>query len=229
MLSSEDVAVAEELTRGKMFGVMVVRDGGGRVGYLAAFSGCMAGRIEIDDFVPPIFGRGDQNPQFESEDRAIGAMGRQIDELRNSADYIAAQQNFESLRESVAQQIDEANRDYKEAKSRRELLRKECVEECVIAQLQRESQHQKGELRRLESRLKGDLYQAKRVVLEWKERISQMVDERRESSFRLQCKMFKSYRVINGCGEWSSLYSIFDDALHRLPPSGAGECAAPKL
>ena len=35
---------AEELSHGKMFGVLLVQDAQGRVGYLAAFSGNLAGR-----------------------------------------------------------------------------------------------------------------------------------------------------------------------------------------
>ena len=40
---------------GKMFGVLVVKDPNGAIGFLSAFSGKMAGTYNIDGFVPPIY------------------------------------------------------------------------------------------------------------------------------------------------------------------------------
>lgn len=45
----------EELRKGKMFGVLIVRTGGGKVGYLAAFSGILAGKNQHAYFVPPVY------------------------------------------------------------------------------------------------------------------------------------------------------------------------------
>ena len=45
----------EELQAGKMFGVLVVRTPAGEVGYLAAFSGNLAGKNVHPFFVPPIY------------------------------------------------------------------------------------------------------------------------------------------------------------------------------
>lgn len=46
---------AEGMVIGKMFGVLVVRTKEGVLGYLAAFSGKLAGKNHHDKFVPPIF------------------------------------------------------------------------------------------------------------------------------------------------------------------------------
>ncbi len=228
-LSADDSQIEEELTRGKMFGVMVVRRQDGQLGYLSAFSGCMAGRVELDSFVPPIFGRGGENLEFASEDQAIGAVGREIESLRKSEPYVSSQERFESLRVEVEQRIAELNRQYQESKKRRDELRNSSTDQTLIEQLQRESQHQKGEIRRAEHHLKGELKAAKMEALKWRKRLDDLREQRREMSNSLQCKMFKEYRVVNGRGEWRSLFDIFEDLLHRLPPSGAGECAAPKL
>ena len=42
---------------GKMFGVLVVREPGGRIGFLRSFSGMLAGRWDVPGFVPPLFDR----------------------------------------------------------------------------------------------------------------------------------------------------------------------------
>lgn len=52
-----DTAILSGPEGGKMFGVLVVEDEAGRVGYLRAFSGMLAGRWDIEGFVPPIFAR----------------------------------------------------------------------------------------------------------------------------------------------------------------------------
>ena len=45
----------EELAQGKMFGVLVVRTQEGETGYLAAFSGILAGSNVHPFFVPPVY------------------------------------------------------------------------------------------------------------------------------------------------------------------------------
>src|SRR5262245_24021025 len=50
-----DLAVLDEPGGGKMFGVLVLAAPDGRIGYLSAFSGMLAGRWHIDGFAPPRF------------------------------------------------------------------------------------------------------------------------------------------------------------------------------
>ena len=45
----------EELAQGKMFGVLVVETDKGEIGYLAAFSGILAGKNVHPFFVPPVY------------------------------------------------------------------------------------------------------------------------------------------------------------------------------
>ena len=45
----------EELSAGKMFGVLVIKDTEGKLGYLAAFSGNLAGSNHHAFFVPPVY------------------------------------------------------------------------------------------------------------------------------------------------------------------------------
>ena len=45
----------------------------------------------------------------------------------------------------------------------------------------------------------------------------------------LQKWLFDSFRLLNARGESRSLSEIFAGTPLRIPPSGAGECCAPKL
>ncbi len=59
--------------------------------------------------------------------------------------------------------------------------------------------------------------------------LERLKSSRAELSQALQRKIFESYVVVNGLGETTTMVDIFERRYRRLPPSGAGECAAPKL
>jgi tRNA pseudouridine32 synthase/23S rRNA pseudouridine746 synthase len=52
---------------------------------------------------------------------------------------------------------------------------------------------------------------------------------RSTKSANLQSQLFDEYHFLNKAGDSKSLRAIFMDELGQRPPSGAGECAAPKL
>jgi len=51
---------------GRMFGVLVLKDANGRLGYLAAFAGRLAGLMQAPDFVPPLFDQGQESDKQNS-------------------------------------------------------------------------------------------------------------------------------------------------------------------
>jgi tRNA pseudouridine32 synthase/23S rRNA pseudouridine746 synthase len=59
--------------------------------------------------------------------------------------------------------------------------------------------------------------------------LDQLKEKRRKLSSELQQKLFEQYTFLNGNGDTRDLLSIFNAVGKELPPSGAGECAAPKL
>ena len=85
-----DETLAADAARGKMFGVLVVRDGDGRLGYLAAFSGLLAGSNSVAGFVPPVFDFLSPNGYFKQEETRISALNRRIKETESGEEFIAA-------------------------------------------------------------------------------------------------------------------------------------------
>ena len=69
-----------ELQEGKMFGVLVVRNPEGQIGFLAAFSGNLAGSNHHDFFVPPIYDLLNPDGYFKEKEAEI----TQINHLINS-------------------------------------------------------------------------------------------------------------------------------------------------
>lgn len=93
----------------------------------------------------------------------------------------------------------------------------------------RESQYQKAEYKRLERYWKkriSDLYE--RVDIYEKE-IEKLKVERKRRSATLQQQLFAQFKILNARGEIKDLCTIFEEEVHKIPPAGAGECAAPKL
>lgn len=59
--------------------------------------------------------------------------------------------------------------------------------------------------------------------------IISLKEARRNKSIALQQRLFKNYNFLNISGKEKNLLDIFKDTSQGVPPSAAGECAAPKL
>lgn len=60
-------------------------------------------------------------------------------------------------------------------------------------------------------------------------RVAVLKEKRRLKSISLQKQLFENYNFVNRSGEESNLLDIFEKSQNGLPPSAAGDCAAPKL
>ena len=68
----------DELQQGKMFGVLIVRTPEGKIGYLAAFSGNLAGSNHHDYFVPPVYDLLNPDGYFKQEEARISELSTVI-------------------------------------------------------------------------------------------------------------------------------------------------------
>lgn len=143
--------IAQGPVIGKMFGVLVVKTKHQEIGYLAAFSGKLAGSNHHSKFVPPVFDSLADNSFLNNGMIQLSKINQEIKNLEET--------DPEEHREQV------------------ELLK----------------------------------------------------SKRRNHSAALQKELFEHYYFINKPGEKKSLNEIFRDVSYKNPPSGAGECAGPKL
>ena len=77
----------EELKQGKMFGVLVVQTEEGEVGYLAAFSGILAGKNIHSFFVPPVYDLLQPQGFFKIEEDQISQINIRIRQLEEDETY----------------------------------------------------------------------------------------------------------------------------------------------
>lgn len=219
----------EELHAGKMFGVLVVRTSNGQIGYLAAFSGNLAGSNLHDFFVPPIYDLLKPDGFFRIEEANISAINMQIKKMEESMEYQSARTTLADTTSMAEQQLSKAKHALKEAKAEREKKRAQGVDETELKRMERESQFQKAEYKRMERRMKDEInvYTEKLQTIE--KTIDQLKQERRKRSARLQQQLFEQFHILNAKGEIKDLCEIFKDTPQKTPPAGAGECALPKL
>ena len=220
----------EELSQGKMFGVLIVQTEDGSIGYLTAFSGILAGKNIHPYFVPPVYDLLQPQGFFKIEEENISAINRRIHRLEEDKKYIDLRSNLTQTTQSAQDALSIAKIQLKEAKDKRELLRKtgqlDAKEE---ADLIRESQFQKAEYKRLERSWKDKIASLQVEAGNWEKQIQELKAERKVRSAALQQQLFEQFRMLNYRGEVKTLCDIFEQTVHKTPPAGAGECAAPKL
>jgi tRNA pseudouridine32 synthase/23S rRNA pseudouridine746 synthase len=141
----------ESIAKGKMFGVLVVKNKEDKLGYLCTFSGKLADEPHPAVFVPSLFD-------------------------------IATDNNF---------------------------ISKGMIEITAIG----------NKIKALEENTDADLLKE----------IEALKEERKTKSSLLQQQLFESYNFLNKDGVVKNVCAIFETTPNKIPPSGAGECAAPKL
>lgn len=219
----------EELDKGKMFGVLIVRTSNGQTGYLAAFSGNLCGSNSHSFFVPPVYDLLKPDGFFKIEEEQISAINHQIGQLQNCDRYLELQQKMERETVSSQQALSEARKVLKAAKEKREQRRLHRPNENEQAAMIRESQYQKAEFKRLERYWKEQISEIKTELESFSSQIEALKAERRNRSAALQQKLFQQFNFLNAKGETKNLCAIFEETVQKTPPAGAGECAAPKL
>lgn len=220
---------ADELHLGKMFGVLIVERNDGTIGFVAAYSGNIDGRNDHQYFVPPIFDCQNPNGHFKQEEEAISSINRQIENIEVDSHYLTLIKSLDDIIYNSKKDIDTIRKTYQQHKILRAEERKRGVSAERVAELIRESQFEKAELKRIEHRWAKLIDEKNEQIALINNKISALRQERKEKSETLQNWLFEQYRVANGRGEYRNLKNIFIDSRNCLPPGGAGECCAPKM
>ncbi|MDO5487913.1 MAG: pseudouridine synthase [Rikenellaceae bacterium] len=217
---------AEEVAQGKMFGVLVVQTSAGEVGFLAAFSGNLAGTNVHSYFVPPVYDMLRPDDFFRVEEAAISAINRRTDAMLNAEEYTSSKARVELLKEQLQRELSAFKATLASRRANRQRRRTEGED---AATLTLESQRDNADLQRLKRRLREELTKAESEFAALEEQINQLRRERHERSAALQMRLFEQFRLRNARGEVKDLCELFAPTPQRIPPAGAGECAAPKL
>jgi tRNA pseudouridine32 synthase/23S rRNA pseudouridine746 synthase len=226
----------KSLQIGKMFGVLVVKNLAGELGYLAAFSGKLADENHHKRFVPPVFDLLENGNFFRVGEVEVNNLTLQIQALENDANYLQLKANLEVAKANLATEIAAKKQALKASKKVRDEKRsaaKSTLNEAeqlqLIEELKTESIREqlaaKDFIREISlnyAELDVEFQKLEQVIIKLKE-------ERALKSSLLQKEIFEKYTFLNQALKKKSLLAIFSATVFQTPPAGAGECAAPKL
>lgn len=217
---------AEEIAEGKMFGVLVVRDKEGEIGFVAAFSGNLAGSNLHAYFVPPVYDMLRPDDFFRREEAEISAINRKVEHLEQSEEYAVARQKLSDAKAEADSELSALKTTLAQRKAERATRRTNGEQEATLIL---ESQRDNADLQRLKRHHRTLIAEAEAAVESFRTEIEALHDERRHRSAELQKALFREFRMLNARGEVRDLCELFAPTSQPLPPAGAGECAAPKL
>ena len=208
----------QPLREGKMFGVLVVRDREGRLGYLRAFSGMLDGSWDRDGFVGPVFDVAARDafwPAGEAELGVLAAEQRVLDDDPAHAEHAA-------LVARHASEVAAIKARHAERKAERAVARQSGGSHALDQQSRADS----AERRELDRRHAAELAPLAARVAELTAGSKQLARRRGERSRDLLVRIQDTYVFANARGEMKTLRELFSP---DSPPGGAGDCAAPKL
>lgn len=212
---------------GRMYGFLRGTDQRGRLLEWWAYSGAEDPRLQHPHFVPPAFDVRKVLPDFGDGEEKVKVLTRAVDRLEASAELRQAKTELAELQAAsnaalIALKVELRKRKLQRAEDRVNQGRSEDT-------LLRESKADSARLREAKQHWKAQIKEAAQQLEHLTAELSALRRERSQLSARLQEDWFKHFTVPNHRGEERSLHAIFNAQGLDLPPSGTGECAAPKL
>lgn len=221
---------------GKMFGVLVVKNQEGQLGYLAAFSGKLADSNYINGFVPPIYDTLNQEGFYKQGEAILNQKNQKLKELEANSAIQQSQQDLEVAKQTAEEEIARFKQTIKEAKKNRDKKRNEAKQNLsesdyndLLEQLKKESVYMHFRLKDLKEHWQEKITQLETIIENLLQPIQALKEERKQLSASLQTKIHQQYQFLNANGEVQDLVDLFLPTTMQRPPAGAGECAAPKL
>ncbi|MDE5813800.1 MAG: RNA pseudouridine synthase [Muribaculaceae bacterium] len=226
----ENVSLCSELEAGKMLGVLIAEDAEGKRHTLYAFSGQLGDTgFHHRDFVGPVFDYLQPDSHFKTKETDISRQNAEISRFEKGS-LSDIRREYENAKKRLNAEVSEFKERCRLSKIERQLKRAEGnINDEELAAMIRQSQFEKAELHRLKKRVASELKPYETKLKEAQSHLDAMKAKRRTDSEALQKWLFDSFRLLNALDESKSLSEIFAETPLKIPPSGAGECCAPKL
>ncbi len=215
---------------GKMYGVLLAKDAAGDRHVLKAFSGLLDGQAEVCGWVPPMLGR-DRVAQQEVETLAqLEALKQRLGVLQQMPE----RSQWAALAENFDQQLREMGDRHCAAKAQRQIQRQALAQgpqseapPCsdLLEDLDEQSRQAGIERRKLKRLRDQTLESLAKAIALADDEIRQIKRQRKSLSQQLQAQLNAAYSLTNFGGRSQSLAQL----LHSGPPTGTGDCSAPKL
>mgnify|MGYP000091334305 FL=1 len=230
----------EFVNTGKMFGVLIVENQQGEIGYLVAFSGKFASNISFSEnnikFVPSVFELDNKADWYTNESNIINRLNDELeqllinprlDEYQLTLNSLLSQQDEQLTQQYGQMAINRKKRKAKRSQVKENLAGNEQAQE--LKALAKESVNDKKQLKSVKQHWHDIIAITQQKLTRLTDEVEALKSKRKRLSTRLQKQLFKQYRLLNSAGVEKNLMELFEDTIYPIPPAGTGDCAAPKL
>ncbi len=204
---------------GKMFGVLVVKNNKGEIGYLAAFSGKIAETTQHAHFVPPVYDVLEKDGFYLKTEKKLNQINKQISEIENSIDYQGIKSKYLTIKNIQKGLLNEEQTKIKERRKLRRLKQQPHNQLNI---------NEEFYLREYEVYLDNKIQSLKNEYLKFNKLLNDLLKLRKRVSAEVQQEIFKNYTFLNNSNGKQNLLDIFKDSTQNIP-AGSGDCCAPKL
>ncbi|GEA49977.1 pseudouridine synthase [Vibrio inusitatus NBRC 102082] len=219
-----------------MFGVLVVKNAAGELGFLSAFSGKIDDSNHHQGFVPPVYDMLDDDSFFRSELEKINDVSTELNAYISNSNIEQLKSLLSVIIEEESSQIQHLQAEIADSRKQRKLARIQAQNTLpeqkyqeVEKSLAKQSVAQKNQLKWLKKEWADKRTLLAEKITQVDQAIADLKAKRAGLSNQLQHKIFAHYSFLNAEGNRQDLNQIFALTAYKVPPAGAGECAAPKL
>ncbi|TMO75066.1 RNA pseudouridine synthase [Pseudoalteromonas sp. S3785] len=224
---------------GKMFGVLVVQNPQKQIGFLSAYSGQLENLSSEIKCVPNVSTMALEDVGYLKESKIINEINTQIHALENASTLNKLSASLSRDTEKFEQQLQaqqsvmQANRKArKEARSALAIEHSDAItpeQQASLNELAKQSIEDKKHYQSIKDHWRDKITQQQQTLNSLYDEIKQLKKRRKVLSKNLQKQLFAQYQFLNAEHEVKDLNAIFAALPEHTPPSGAGDCAAPKL
>ncbi|WP_338363244.1 pseudouridine synthase [uncultured Pseudoalteromonas sp.] len=224
---------------GKMFGVLVVQNPQKQIGFLSAYSGQLENLSSEIKCVPNVSTMALEDVGYLKESKIINEINTQIHALENASTLNKLSASLSRDTEKFEQQLQaqqsvmQANRKArKEARNALAIEHSDAItpeQQVSLNELAKQSIKDKKHYQSIKDYWRDKITQQQQALNTLYDEIKQLKKRRKVLSKNLQKQLFAQYQFLNANHELKDLNAIFAELPEHTPPSGAGDCAAPKL
>ncbi|MDX2094178.1 MAG: RluA family pseudouridine synthase [Kofleriaceae bacterium] len=219
-----DVRALDAPGGGKMFGVLVVEDREGRIGYLRAFSGMFDGAWTLPGFEPPLFDLAARDAMWPQGQAALRTYELELRALAADPAVHAARVALLAHDARVARELEAMRTRHREQREHRKVARR--VAGADLHALDQASRGDTAERKRFDADAADRRARLAAIVDELAHRRASLERARADESRELMKQVHDQYVIANARGETRGLRALFAPG---EPAAGAGDCAGPKL
>ncbi len=211
---------------GKMFGVLVVESSEGRFGFLRAVSGQVERAWKLDGYAPAVFDAAERTASEIPAEALVKGLTARVDAARLEPTLLAARAALAQLDARHTEQRNALKLQHAARKQERKATREKSNDPASLHALDQLSRRDDRERRAAEASAREERAEAWATLFPLERRLAALERLRRVVSQETMRRIWDSYRLTNFAGQTTSLRALFPEG---DPPSGAADCAAPKL